>query len=121
MPLQKPLSHAGQSGHATTAVMEHSDIFLLQVFFISLHIWSWCLNITVVLENCGLHPQSQQCTAKCEYAVPCNELWCSPSRMFRHLRSPRYPGHQIKTKNIKRYIFVFIGALNILKCFLYVQ
>ncbi|KAM7303878.1 hypothetical protein ISCGN_013794, partial [Ixodes scapularis] len=30
MPLQKPLSHASHSGHATTAVMEHSNIFLLQ-------------------------------------------------------------------------------------------
>lgn len=34
MPLQKPLSHAGHSGHATTAVMEHSNIFLLQVGYL---------------------------------------------------------------------------------------
>lgn len=34
MPLQKPLSHAGHSGHAITAVMEHSNIFLLQVGYL---------------------------------------------------------------------------------------
>ncbi|KAM7288463.1 hypothetical protein ISCGN_028694 [Ixodes scapularis] len=31
MPLQKPLSHASHSRHATTAMKERSDIFLLQV------------------------------------------------------------------------------------------
>ncbi|KAG0417453.1 hypothetical protein HPB47_005605, partial [Ixodes persulcatus] len=30
MPLQKPLSHASHSRHATTAMMERSDIFLLK-------------------------------------------------------------------------------------------
>lgn len=28
-----------------------------------------------MLENRGSHPQSRQCIAKCEYAVPCNEPW----------------------------------------------
>ncbi|KAM7309507.1 hypothetical protein ISCGN_013138 [Ixodes scapularis] len=34
MPLQKPLSHASHSRHATTAMKERSDIFLLQVLFL---------------------------------------------------------------------------------------
>ncbi|KAG0432883.1 hypothetical protein HPB47_020420 [Ixodes persulcatus] len=32
MPLQKPPSHASHSRHATTAMMERSDIFLLQAY-----------------------------------------------------------------------------------------
>ncbi|KAM7298849.1 hypothetical protein ISCGN_019417 [Ixodes scapularis] len=36
MPLQKPLSHASHSRHATTAMKERSDIFLLQIILLSI-------------------------------------------------------------------------------------
>ncbi|KAM7297290.1 hypothetical protein ISCGN_022443 [Ixodes scapularis] len=36
MPLQKPLSNASRSRHATTAMKERSDIFLLQIILLSI-------------------------------------------------------------------------------------
>lgn len=65
MPLQKPLSHASHSRHATTAMKERSDIFLLQVRYLNTSTCRRSSNYCLLVVSC---PGAWLCCFRCVWS-----------------------------------------------------